>query len=327
MKALILALGIASAAISGPAAAQPFPNHPTFPNHPIQFVVPYPPGGTSEVIARVLAKKMGESLGTSIIIENIGGASGTIGATNVARAAPDGHTLLFGYSPIFNSAPALMPKLAYDPIKSFEPIGTVAQFYQLMTAYHTEPFNTVPELVAYAKANPGKLAYGSTGVGSTSNLITELFKLKQGIDIVHVPYRGGGPAITDLIAGRLDVYTDAIGALLPRVEDKTIKPLAVTSAKRLPALPETPTFIEIGMPELNVATWTALFAPAGTPQEITQMLQTELTKALNDRELRQIFEQNYYEPVLAGPADVIARTRAELAKWSNVVKDTGMKAE
>ena len=321
MKALILSLAIANAAISGPAIAQPFPARP------IQFVVPYPPGGTAEVIARVLAKKMGESLGTSIIIENIGGASGTIGAANVARAAPDGYTLLFGYSPIFNAVPALMPKLAYDPIKSFEPIGTVAQFYQLTSAYHAAPFSTVPDLIAYAKANPGKLTYGSPGVGSTSNLMTELLKLKQGIDIVHVPYRGGGPAITDLIAGRLDVYTDAIGALLPRVEDKSIKPLAITSARRLPALPHVPTYIELGMPELNVATWAALFAPAGMPKAITATLESELTKALNDGELRRIFADNYYEPVPDTPADVIARTKAELSKWTNVVKDTGMKVE
>jgi tripartite-type tricarboxylate transporter receptor subunit TctC len=321
MKALTLSLGIVSAAISWPAAAQ------LFPARPIQFVVPYPPGGTSEVIARVLAKKMGESMGTSIIIENISGASGTIGAANVARAAPDGYTLLFGYSPIFNAAPALMPKLAYDPIKSFEPIGTVAQFYQMTTAHHAEPFNTVPVLVTYAKANPGKLTYGSPGVGSTSNLMTELLKLKQGIDIVHVPYRGGGPAITDLIAGRLAVYSDAIGALLPRVEDKTIKPLAVTSAKRLPALPQVPTYIEIGMPELNVATWAALFAPAGTPKEITEKLESELTKALNDGELRRIFADNYYEPVPDTPAEVTARAKAELSKWTSVVKDTGMKVE
>jgi tripartite-type tricarboxylate transporter receptor subunit TctC len=321
MKALSLSLAIVSAAIPRPAAAQPFPARP------IQFVVPYPPGGTSEVIARVLAKKMGESMGASIIIENIGGASGTIGAANVARAAPDGYTLLFGYSPIFNAAPALMPKLAYDPTKSFEPIGTVAQFYQVTTAYHAAPFNTMPELVAYAKANPGRLAYGSPGIGSTSNLMTELLKLKQGINIVHVPYRGGGPAITDLIAGRLDVYTDAIGALLPRVEDNAIKPLAVTSSKRVPTLPQVPTYIEIGMPELNVATWAALFAPAGTPKEITEKLGSELIKALNDSELRHLFADNYYEPLPDTPADVTARTKAELAKWTRVVKETGMKAE
>src|SRR5271168_3788596 len=236
-----LGLGILSAAISLPAAAQ------SFPTRPIEFVVPYPPGGTSEVIARVLAKKMGESMGTRIFIENDSGASGTIGAANVARATPDGYTLLFGYSPIFNAAPALMAKVPYDPIKSFEPIGSVAQFYLLTTAYHTVPFNTVPQLIAYARANPGKLNYGSPGVGSSSNLMTELLKLKQGVDIIHVPYRGGALAITDLIAGRLDIYTDAIGALLPRVEDKSIKPLAVSAAKRLPELPEVPTFVELGM--------------------------------------------------------------------------------
>jgi tripartite-type tricarboxylate transporter receptor subunit TctC len=318
---LALGLGLLSAASSRPAAAQPFPARP------IQLVVPYPPGGTSEVIARVLAKKMGENMGTSVIVENVGGASGTIGAATVARAAPDGYTLLFGYSPNFTATPLLMPRLSYDPITSFAPIGGIAQFYQVTTAYHTEPFNTVPELVAYAKANPGKLSYGSPGIGSTSNLITELLKLKQGIDMVHVPYRGGGPAITDLIAGRLDLYTDAIGALLQRVEDKTIKPLVVTSANRLAALPQVPTYIEVGIPELNVATWTALFAPAGTPREITQKLEGELAKALNDKELRRIFEDNFYELVPDTPADIIARIKAELSKWSAVVKATGMKME
>ena len=203
-----------------------------YPTRPIRLIVPYAAGGASDIPARILAKKMSESLGQNILIENIAGA-GTIGAGNVARAEPDGYTLLFGYATQFTIAPPLYPNLNYDPIKSFAPIGSVMRFHFLMTAHSSVPVNTLPELVTHAKANPGKVTFASPGVGTSTHLIGELFKLTQGIDIVHVPYRGGGPAITDLVAGRIDIYRDAPAGLLPWVEKGNIKPLAVTSAQRL----------------------------------------------------------------------------------------------
>jgi tripartite-type tricarboxylate transporter receptor subunit TctC len=298
-----------------------------YPNRVIRMIVPYPAGGTSDVLARVLAKKMGDNMGQSLIIENIGGAAGTIGATAVARATPDGYTLIFGYATQFTIAPALYQNLSYDPIKSFVPIGSVVRFHFLMTAYSALPVNSLSELVAHAKTNPGKLTYASPGVGTSTHLIGELFKLKQAIDLVHVPYRGGGPAITDYVAGRIDIYWDAIAPLLPWVQKGNIKPLAVTSAKRMPDLPNVPTAIEAGMPDLNVFTWTALFAPAGVPSDVAAKLEAELQKAMADKDVQDVFFKNGYEMFPGKPASVAELIRNDLDKWSAVVQATGLKVQ
>jgi tripartite-type tricarboxylate transporter receptor subunit TctC len=312
---------LSALALACPARAE------SYPTRIVRMIVPYPAGGTSDVLARVLAKKMGDSMGQAVVIENVGGAAGTIGAANVARAAPDGYTLLFGYATQFTIAPAIYRNLTYDPIKSFTPIGSVVRFHFLMSAYSALPFNTLPELVSYAKANPGKVTYASPGVGTSTHLIGELFKLKQGIDIVHVPYRGGGPAINDYIAGRIDVYWDAIAPLRPWVENGNIKPLAVTSDQRLSDLPQVPTVIEAGMPDLNVFTWTALFAPAGTPSEVAARLESEMNKALQDKQVRETFEKNGYELFPGSSAAVTELIRNDLAKWQAVVKATGVKPD
>ena len=322
MKILSLVVAVLSTMVlASPSRSE------SYPTRTVRMIVPYPAGGTSDVLARVLAKKMGDSMGQSIVVENVGGAAGTIGASNVARADPDGYTLLFGYATQFTIAPALYRNLAYDPLQSFTPIGSVVRFHFLMTAYSSLPFNTLPELVAHAKANPGKLTYASPGIGTSTHLIGELFKLKQGIDIVHVPYRGGGPAITDYVAGRVDIYWDAFAPLMPWVEKGTIKPLAVTSAQRIPALPNVPTVVEVGMPELNVFTWTALFAPAGTSSEITSKLESEMNKALQDKQVQEIFEQNGYEMFPGSPAAVKDLIRNDRAKWKAVVEATGVKLD
>ncbi len=318
-------VSLAVAALSALALASPVQAE-SYPTRIVRMIVPYPAGGTSDVLARVLAKKMGDSMGQTIVIENIGGAAGTIGAANVARAAPDGYTLLFGYATQFTIAPAIYHNLTYDPIKSFTPIGSVVRFHFLMSAYSALPFNTLPGLVDYAKANPGKLTYASPGVGTSTHLIGELFKL-QGIDIVHVPYRGGGPAINDYIAGRIDIYWDAIAPLKPWVEKGNIKPLAVTSAQRVPDLPQVPTVIEAGMADLNVFTWTALFAPAGTPSEVTARLEDEMNKALQDKQVRETFENNGYELFPGSSAAVTDLIRNDLAKWQAVAIATGVKPD
>jgi tripartite-type tricarboxylate transporter receptor subunit TctC len=316
----ILALALSALCLAGAARALDYPDRV------IRMIVPYPAGGTSDVLARVLAKKMGDSMGQNIIIENVGGAAGTIGAGSVARATPDGHTLLFGYATQFTIAPALYANLNYDPIKSFIPIGSVVRFHFLMTAYSALPVGSLPELVAYAKQNPGKLTYASPGVGTSTHLLGESFKLAHGIDIVHVPYRGGGAAITDYVAGRIDIYWDAIAPLLPWVQKGNIKPLAVTSAKRVADLPDVPTVIEAGMPDLNVFTWTALFAPAATPSAIITKLESELAKAMADSEVQEVFLKNGYELFPGTSANVTELIRSDLEKWTAVVKATGLKA-
>jgi len=322
MRKLPLLL-LALSALLAPAPA-PATDYPT---RVIRMIVPYPAGGTSDVLARVLARKMGDNMGQNIIIENIGGAAGTIGATTVSRAPPDGYTLIFGYATQFTIAPALYQNLSYDPIKSFTPIGSVVRFHFLMTAYSTLPVNTLPELVAHSKANPGKLTFASPGVGTSTHLVGELFKLKQGIDLVHVPYRGGGPAITDYVAGRVDVYWDAVAPLLPWVQKGNIKPLAVTSARRMADLPNVPTVGEAGMPDLNVFTWTALFAPVGLPSDVAAKLEAELQKALADKEVQDVFLKNGYELFPGSPASVTELIRNDLEKWTGVVRATGLKTQ
>jgi tripartite-type tricarboxylate transporter receptor subunit TctC len=318
---LLLILALAALPSSLPAWAD------TYPSRFIRMVVPYPAGGTSDVLARVLAKKMGDSMGQQIVIENIGGAAGTIGAGSVARAEPDGYTLIFGYATQFTIAPVLYQNLTYDPLRSFVPIGSAVRFHFLMTAYSGLPVNTLADVVAYAKAHPGKLTFASPGVGTSTHLLGELFKLNQGVDIVHVPYKGGGPAITDYVAGRIDLYSDAIAPLLPWVQQGKIKPLAVTSEQRLPELPNVPTVAEAGMPDLAVFTWTAVFAPAGTPKPITDRLETELQKALSDPEVQATFRSNGYEMFPGSPAAVTELIKTDLARWGALAKATGLKVE
>jgi tripartite-type tricarboxylate transporter receptor subunit TctC len=270
---------------------------------------------------------MGDSMGQQIVIENIGGAAGTIGAGAVARAEPDGYTLIFGYATQFTIAPVLYQNLTYDPLRSFVPIGSAVRFHFLMTAYSGLPVNTLADVVTYAKANPGKLTFASPGVGTATHLLGELFKFNHGVDIVHVPYKGGGPAITDYVAGRIDLYADAIAPLLPWVQQGKIKPLAVTSQQRIPDLPNVPTVAETGMPDLGVFTWTAVFAPAGTPKPITDRLESELQKALADPEVQATFRNNGYEMFPGPPAAVTELIKADLARWSALAKATGLKVE
>jgi len=296
-----------------------------YPKRLIKVVVPYPAGGTSDLLMRAIGQKLTESMGQPIVIENIGGAAGTTGAAAVAKAEPDGYTLLFGYATQFAIAPAISSKLAYDPFTSFTPIGGVVRFHFVMTAFSEMPFNTLSELVSYAKSKPGELNYASPGIGTTTHMMGELLKLKHGINIVHVPYRGGGPAINDYIAGRINIYWDAVAPLLPWIEKKTIKPLAVTSTQRLPDLPSVPTVIEAGMPDLNVFTWTALFAPAGTPKEIVSKLETELNKVLENKDVRALFEKNGYEMFPVSPEALNDLIRKDLARWRSVADAAGIK--
>jgi tripartite-type tricarboxylate transporter receptor subunit TctC len=298
-----------------------------YPTRVIRIVVPYPAGGTSEVLARLMAKKMGEDFGQPVVIDNVGGASGTIGATRVANATADGYSLLFGYATQFTIAPAIQAGLSYDPVKSFIPLGGVARFPFLITAFSAMPFNTMSEFVAYAKKNPGKLTYASPGIGTSTHMIGELIKLKYGVDLLHVPYRGGGAAITDYVAGRISVYWDAVAPLTPWVKQGTIKPLAVTSEKRFAEFADVPTVAEAGTPDLNVSTWTALFAPAGTPKEIVAKLEAELAKLMKDKELQDLFERNQYEAFSVSAGEVAKLIQTDLAKWRAVAEAAKIKVE
>ncbi|MDB5998363.1 MAG: putative extra-cytoplasmic solute receptor [Rhizobacter sp.] len=294
-----------------------------YPNKPIRMVVPYPPGGTSEVLARVLAKKMSDGLGQQIYIDNIGGAGSTLGSATVARAAPDGYTILFGYSSGLTMAPAFYSHLAYDPLKSFAPIGSVARFYMLMAANTSVPANNMKELVALAKAHPGELTYGTAGAGSSPHLLGEVLRTNAGIDITHVPYKGMAPALLDVGAGRVSLAWDAPDGLRSLLQTGKIKPLAVTSPKRLPELPNVPTVGESGFPELELFVWTAMLAPAGTPPEIIARLEAELGKALAAPDLRQLFESRGYEMFPSTADGLMDLMRHEVPRYAAVVKKAG----
>lgn len=299
----------------------------TFPSKPVKIIVPFAPGGTSELLARMLATKMGEGLGQTVLIENIGGAGSTLGTAAAARAAPDGYTMVFGYSSGLAIAPGLYPKLAYDPLTSFTPIGTVARFYMIMTAHTSVPANTLQELIAHAKANPGKLTYGTAGVGSTLHLMGELLRSTSGINITHVPYKGMRPAILDYIAGRIDLAWDASDNLMPLIRDGKIKALAVTSQNRLPILPNVPTVYEAGVPELGVFVWTALLAPAGLPPEVAARLESELAKALAAPDLQKTFVDRGFEMFPGSGKSLTDLLRKEVPRWTAITRNAGVKLE
>jgi tripartite-type tricarboxylate transporter receptor subunit TctC len=320
MRSILAVLALCVAAMA-PAAAQDYPTKP------IKLVVPFVPGGTSEVLARGLAKTMEEGLKQPIVIENIGGAGSTLGSAAVARAAPDGYTLLFGYSSGLTIAPGLYANLPYDSVSSFTPIGTVARFFMVMVAHTSVPANNLKELVAHAKMNPGKVTYGSAGVGSSIHLLGEVFKKQAGIDITHVPYKGMRPALIDLVAGRVDLAWDATDALTPLIKDGRIKPLAVMAPKRLADYPNVPTVHEEGYPELGAFVWTALLAPAGLPQPIAARLESELARAQKSPELQKIFAARGYEVFVNSPAQLTELMRTEIPRWTAVVKSSGAKVE
>lgn len=296
-----------------------------YPSKPVKIVVPFVPGGTSELLARVLAQSMSDDLHQPVIIENIGGAGGTLGAAAVARAAPDGYTLLFGYSSVLAIAPSLYENLPYDPISSFTPIGTVAGFNMMFVAHKDLPANSLQELVAYAKRNPGKLTFGSPGVGSTIHLAGEMLKKQAGVDIVHVPYKGMRPALLDLVAGRISFDIDATDNLTPLIKDGRIKPLAVTSKKRLRDYPNVPTVAEAGFPDMEVFVWTALVGPAGMPAAIQSRLQKELARSLASEDIQKRFVDRGYEMYPGTPADLTALMRSEIPRWREIARASGAK--
>ena len=321
MNQMLYCLAAALAlAVTGAVAAD-------YPVKPIRLIVPYPPGGTSEVLARSLAQKMNEGLKQPLLIENVGGAGGTIGNATAARAAPDGYTLLFGYSSGLTMAPGFYSNLPYDPLKSFVPIGSVGRFFMLMAAGAAVPANDLKELVALAKREPGKLTYGTAGKGSALHLLGEILRTNAGIDITHVPYKGMAPALLDFSAGRVDLAWDAPDGLRPLLAAGKIKPLAVTSPKRLPGLPNVPTVAEAGFPGLELSVWTAMLAPAGTPPEIVARLESELLKTLATPEIRQLFESRGYEMMAGSSASLARLMQQEGVRYGEIIKRANAKIE
>jgi len=312
----VVALALCAGA-AGVARAQ------SYPERPIKLVVPFPAGGATDTTARLVAQRLQGALGQSVIVENQGGAGGTIGSRQVARAAPDGYTLLMGSIGTFGSQP-LLYRLDYDPHKVFVPVATLVIDKIVLVAGPSLRIKTVDELVQYARANPGKLNYGNA-IGIGPQLVAELFKIKSGTNIVHIPYRGGAPMIADLVAGQIDLTINGKSVLLPHIQAGKLTALAVIGAQRWPELPAVPTLVEAGYLDVPYDTLFGVVAPAGTPAAVIDKLNGVINEGLKSAEMRASFAQLGIEPVVTTPQEFAAIIAQEVPKWAEVVRITGVK--
>ena len=297
-----------------------------YPSKPIRFVVPYPPGGPTDILGRAVAQALTESLGQTVVVENKPGASGMIGAEQVAKAAPDGYTLLVNAS-IHVINPSLFSKPTFDAMQDFAPVTQIASVPLILVVGQPVPANSVKELIALAKANPGKLSFASSSVGAAPHLAGELLKRMAGIDIVHVPYKGSGPATTDLIGGHVTMMIDSMPSSIAHVKSGKLKVLGVSTAKRTPALPDTPTIAESGLPGFDIATWYGVWAPAKTPKEIVSRMSSEIAKGLKRADMKERLAGLGAEGVGSTPAEFAAYCESEFRRWAKVVKDSGAKLD
>jgi tripartite-type tricarboxylate transporter receptor subunit TctC len=318
MKRLLVALLWAI-----PLAAQP----QTYPNKPIRWIVPYTGGGITDVVTRVVTQKIGASLGQPIVVDNRPGANSIVGADIAAKASPDGYTMLTVIAAHAANATLYAGKLPFDPVKSFIPVSLAGIAPLILTANNNFPAKDVKELVAYARANPGKVNFGSSGIGAAAHLTTELLKQTAAIDMVHVPYKGTSPALTALMANDIQILVDVPSTLMPHVRGGKIKALAMFSAQRIQGAPEVPTMAQAGGPALESSTWVLFMAPAGTPREIVNRLSSETTKAINESDIKSRFSQIGIEPVGNSPEQAAKFLADEITKWAKVITTAGVKAE
>jgi len=302
------------------AAAQPYPSQP------IRMIAPFPPGGSVDIMARLIADPLAQQLNGKIVIDNRSGASGNIGMEAAARAKPDGYTLVLNTIPLATNQ-ALFDKLSWDPVKDFAPIGMVATAPHVLVVPAKVKANSVEELVKMARANPGKLNYASAGVGTTFHLCAEMFKDSTNTFILHVPYRGGGPALLDTLAGQVDMSFPTLSAALPHVKSGTLRALAVTDTARSPLLPEVPTMQQAGVKDFQFTQWLVLLAPAGTPREVIGRLNSALNGALNSRELRDKFAQQGFDPFTTSPEEAGKFIAAEVQRFGKLIKTRKITAE
>ncbi len=311
---------LALSAVATLASAQ------SFPAKPVKLVVPYAPGGSADIAARLVAEDWGKALGQAMVVENKAGAGGNIGVDSVAKAAPDGYTIgLHTVSLAIN--PALFGKMPYDTLKDLAPIGMVASSQHVLVVNNAVPAKNVKELVALAKAKPGQLNYGSAGSGSTFHMAAELFKSVAGLFIVHVPYRGGGPALIDTIGGQVNMSFPVLSAAQQHVAAGKLRALGVTGAKRSPLMPEVPTIAEAGLPGYQFETWFMVFAPAGTPQEVIAKLNTTLNQTLAAPAVRERMTREAFDPLPGTPTQARARLEKELPQWAALIKSRGIKLD
>jgi tripartite-type tricarboxylate transporter receptor subunit TctC len=319
MKTLLAALAATLQLFAASAPAQS--------EKPLHIIVPFAAGGPTDVIARVLAPKLSTALKRPVVVENKVGATGGIGAAFVAKAPADGDTLLLGTSSIMAASPSLSANLPFDPVNDFAPISLIATIENILVVNPGVPARNVRELVAHAKANPGKLTYASSGIGSTYHMGAELFRSQTGIEWTHVPYKGAAPAIQDVLAGHVDVMFDNMSSAIPNMKAGRLRALGVASLQRYPALPDLPTIAEQGVPGYETTIWLGLFAPAKTPPAILARLQKEIDGAVKSADYRERLAAIDMQPRASTSQELAGYLKADLAKWAKVVKEAGIKPE
>lgn len=298
-----------------------------YPVKPIRLVVPFTPGGSTDILARAIGQKLTEAWGQPVVIDNVAGAGGSIGADKVAKATADGYTLLMGHIGTLAVNPSLYPNLPYDPVKSFSPVAWVANVPNVLVVHPSVPAKNVKELVALAKAKPGQINYGSGGNGSAANLATEYFKLQTGTSLLHIPYRGTAPAVTDLMGGQIQVLFTGAPAVLGQIRNGQLRALAVSSPKRMDALPDLPTVAEAGYKDFEADQWYGVVAPAGTPKDIVSKLNAQINQALGSAELKTRLNN---EGAIATPTTSEAFGQhivREIARWKPVIQSGRVKAD
>lgn len=321
--ALFSGLVIGALCVSAMSAAQ---TTNTYPNQAIRMVVPYPPGGPTDITARVVAAEMSKTIGQSVVIDNRPGASGMIGSEMVTKAAPDGYTLLANAS-IHVINPSVYPDMRFDAIKDFTPITQLAQVPLVLVVPANSPIKSVKDLVEYAKANPGKVNFGSAGSASAQHLAGESFKIAAGIQMQHIPYKGSAPALTDLAGGQLQLMFDSMPSATPMINSGKLRAIAVTTTVRAKARPDLPTITESGFPGFDISTWYAYWAPKGTPADIIEKLAASAAQALKNPEVIAKYEAMGAEPVGSTPAQFAAYVESEAKKWNDIVKKSGAKLD
>ncbi|MDQ6923484.1 MAG: tripartite tricarboxylate transporter substrate binding protein [Pseudomonadota bacterium] len=297
----------------------------SYPGRPVRLIVPFPPGGSNDVVGRMIAAQLSTRLDKPVIVENQGGAGGLIGTEMAARSQPDGYTLLL-ISVAYAFIPAIY-KLPYDPATAFTPVAILGAGPVVIAVTSKLPVNSVKELIALAKEKPGELNYATAGVGSFQHLASELFKLQAGVDIVHIPFKGGGPAMMDVIAGNTQIAIGSLVQILPQIQGGKLKALGVGSAKRIAALPDLPTISEAGVPGYEVTNWWGIVVPAGTPRSVIERLHNDLSAIVASPETKKRFETEGAEPLSMSPDEFGRFIAAETVKWARVVKGAGIRAE
>jgi len=323
MKVLLAAALCAGWALHGAAPA----NAQAYPTRPIKVVVPFPPGGPTDGMARIISERLGAVLGQPIVVENRGGAGGGVGGKFVAESDPDGYTVLMTPGGALTTGPAVNSNIGYDPAKVFAPIAELIETPLIVSVLPSLPASSLAEVVAYAKANPGKLKWGSQGFGTAPHLLAEMFRLDAGLNVIHVPYRGTGPLLNAILAGEVQIIADPSTTSLPYIQDNKLRPIAIAGNVRDPKLPNVPTVVEAGFPKLQAPFWLAVVAPAGTPRDIVAKLNNAFRQALNAPETRTRLDALGAEVKIGTPEDLDKMLASERGQWTAVVKAANIKVE